>query len=792
MNHLKVTFTIFILLLCSHVRFSVVASKVEAELPSYTNLDILFEGHGSPLKDLIPIAQEIAKYAQTRERHNVKTKLLQETRDMQTHQYNLRDLLQMPSDFDYKRRFSNTTVILNHWKRNSLSVQLDAMLAQNVRPAAVWVCAFNSPQEKYYQKVVNNYRQSFANASVELSFIASSFNFKYYGRFQLALRAKTRYVWIVDDDIIPGPKFLAALTHTAGIKQFRGAALGSIGWIMPKLVETSRYFPSYRTPTDRGGLYFPDLRWDIKSDILYEADLLCSQWFLQVDSVKLLFRERWVTYQTGEDYFLAYSLRRYANAPSYIMPMDLEDPATWGNVDIVNGFASGNATTTGTMIDVRNDLWHGLVARGGKYQFLLQRQKLREGDQGDGRTSVLVVIDGAGQAKAMDKLMMALNAGQRSGTCDFYMAMTGGSRGSCRSITEEIGYSRRQRARICKGGVFGFFDLNFGGDFPRDTRSSDVYSDILFRLGEVLNMTTPLDLVVSLTHEPSGGEHVDAVHSAVEKAVSDAGVVHIKMDSPASLQAYGLLPKLGKRNVAHWDSLHFAVIVSHFPQTGGASSGAQQLKKLLSGLESAAYLGASVDLVVVIASHAKDEGKEVARRFQWSHGSVRVVQKLAPCAPEQAVLEAWTPTSHQHYAMVVSSDHQVSPGYFLGLKLHAIQVAAATSGVGMAGMMGGMGMGKGGQGGPPSEVVFCLEQSCAPTAAAYSALAWSALQRGCAGQLALRRGPCSLNDPLLRKTHLTVDSSVLATTNENATFKNTDVYKYLKALVDTKGRLRTG
>lgn len=44
----------------------------------------------------------------------------------------------------------------------------------------------------------------------------SSFNFKFFGRFQLALQAPTSYVWVVDDDVVPGLRFLEALLHVAG------------------------------------------------------------------------------------------------------------------------------------------------------------------------------------------------------------------------------------------------------------------------------------------------------------------------------------------------------------------------------------------------------------------------------------------------------------------------------------------------------------------------------------------------------------------------------------------------
>lgn len=35
-----------------------------------------------------------------------------------------------------------------------------------------------------------------------------------------------------------------------------------------------------------------------------------------------------------QDYMLAYSLRKHAGVRSYVLPMDLSDSETWGNVDV--------------------------------------------------------------------------------------------------------------------------------------------------------------------------------------------------------------------------------------------------------------------------------------------------------------------------------------------------------------------------------------------------------------------------------------------------------------------------
>ena len=114
----------------------------------------------------------------------------------------------------------------------------------------------------------------------------------------------------------------------SGTGHFRGL-LGATGWLLPPpskdapAAANSRGSPrsisgagskvvDYRDPSQRGGLYIPDDRYNISATQLTEVDVLCSQWFLKTSHVRLLFRERPPSWATGEDLSLSYSLRQLA------------------------------------------------------------------------------------------------------------------------------------------------------------------------------------------------------------------------------------------------------------------------------------------------------------------------------------------------------------------------------------------------------------------------------------------------------------------------------------------------
>lgn len=190
------------------------------------------------------------------------------------------------------------TVILNHFKRKTLCSQLDSLLQQTVPFHSAWVLSFGSPNEQSLKRIVDSYNNS------RISFISSSYDFKYYGRFQMALQTEADFVYILDDDMIPGKKMLEILSHVAGTEKYKNSVLGSIGRILP-FRQKDFTFPSYRKFRSReAGLYLPDPAYEITVDRIVQVDFLSSSWFLSADLVKTLFVEAPFTFMTGEDLHL--------------------------------------------------------------------------------------------------------------------------------------------------------------------------------------------------------------------------------------------------------------------------------------------------------------------------------------------------------------------------------------------------------------------------------------------------------------------------------------------------------
>jgi GT2 family glycosyltransferase len=94
------------------------------------------------------------------------------------------------------------TVILNIYKRpNLISKQLDALKNQSIKPNAVLIWKNHA-----IEKSVNDlFDQKFY--PFEIITAECNSNLGVWARFAFALNAKTEYVCVLDDDVVPGKKW---------------------------------------------------------------------------------------------------------------------------------------------------------------------------------------------------------------------------------------------------------------------------------------------------------------------------------------------------------------------------------------------------------------------------------------------------------------------------------------------------------------------------------------------------------------------------------------------------------
>ena len=91
------------------------------------------------------------------------------------------------------------TVILTVWKRNHLEEQINALLCQSKPPFEIWIQQTENHVD--VNEIIEKYRE-------KVRYFYFKENKGVYGRFESVKDIQTEYVFILDDDIIPGIRFL--------------------------------------------------------------------------------------------------------------------------------------------------------------------------------------------------------------------------------------------------------------------------------------------------------------------------------------------------------------------------------------------------------------------------------------------------------------------------------------------------------------------------------------------------------------------------------------------------------
>lgn len=402
----------------------------------------------------------------------------------------LPELMKMKSRWDlHGPTLPKVTVILNHFKRKTLCAQLDSLLHQTLPFHHAWVLSFGSPNEASLRRIVESYNDS------RISFMASTYDFKYYGRFQMALQTESDLVYILDDDMIPGKKMLQIMSHVAGTDKYRNSVLGSIGRILP-FRQKDFTFPSYRKFRSReAGLYLPDPAYDITIDRVVQVDFLSSSWFLSSDLIRTLFIETPFTFTTGEDLHLSYQLQKYRNAGSFVVPVDAGDKETWGDSEHRLAYVSETTVIFKDIVQTRDDQWWKAFSTGYITQWAAMFPQ---------KIDALFYAHTVDEVKALAPLLEKFRAtvGKKA-----YIVVSGGRFSPCEEAAAALKWSKA----VCRERRFKIFDLGVG------SLSGLSNSEVPLLQGVYASMKGLIRI-----HNPSVVITVDDVDSDVKKALKMA------------------------------------------------------------------------------------------------------------------------------------------------------------------------------------------------------------------------------------------------------------------------------
>ena len=119
----------------------------------------------------------------------------------------------------------------------------------------------------------------------------------------------------------------------------------------------------------------------------------------------------------------------------------------------------------------------------------------------------------------------------------------------------------------------------------------------------------------------------------------------------------------------HVPRVHVSVITHRRPAS---------LSRLLRSLSSAHYLGDAVSLSFSIDAGADAQTLSLARTYPWAHGPRSATLRVRRGGLIAAVVESWFPDDERSYGLLLEDDIEVSPYFYVYLKLVLLGYVYAT------------------------------------------------------------------------------------------------------------------
>jgi len=204
------------------------------------------------------------------------------------------------------------TVIISLWKRNNYEAQLEHVMEQTKKPYQIWIYQNESHVDV---SIPEDIKKEY-NISVIQS---KDLNFKFYGRFALALLCETEYIAIFDDDTIPGRRWLENCISTS---KKHNCIVGANGRTLNTDLSNEK---PVRHP------YVTGIGDGLAVEEETKVTFVGHCWFLKTDWIKNMWKDRPLTWDNGEDIHLAASCKLYDNVECFVPKMPSNDRSLWGD-----------------------------------------------------------------------------------------------------------------------------------------------------------------------------------------------------------------------------------------------------------------------------------------------------------------------------------------------------------------------------------------------------------------------------------------------------------------------------
>ena len=214
----------------------------------------------------------------------------------------------------------SVTIIITVWKRNYLEEQIESLLNQTVLPEQIWIIHYEDHID--IRPLIKRYLPVFPSIFI----IEADLNLKFFGRYSMAGYVNTEYVWVLDDDVIPGRKWLERSCEKCSELN---AVITCTGRIIPK----DDFIPEKCSSGEIEKYFIGDSN---DADAMHYCpvdtivDYPCNSYFIKSSWVSDFWAIWPSTFLSGDDIHLSAALKIKRNVPTVVLAQSCGE--TTGNL----------------------------------------------------------------------------------------------------------------------------------------------------------------------------------------------------------------------------------------------------------------------------------------------------------------------------------------------------------------------------------------------------------------------------------------------------------------------------
>ncbi|KAI8997279.1 hypothetical protein BDB01DRAFT_770539 [Pilobolus umbonatus] len=501
------------------------------------------------------------------------------------------------------------TAIIHTMTVSQVYIQVQAVLAQTALPEYIWVICDTLSKANVEARIMTLDRR-------RVRVIARDNNQISHQWLQAAAHAATDYIWIIDQDIAPGKRYLENILKLSLTAQYKDTLLGTEAALLTNETQLE-CMPDAMHSGSR----------QMKSQLV---DMINDSWVLHRSWISVLMtailkedrEELPIEALTG--LFISKTLYMNAGIPSVAIPTDPIERAYWGDVRLKK--------TKKVYTCKEIEKWMSTSPTTLHYRDIISTDTL------------LFLVDSSEELKSLGPLVCAFATKEDASV---HIVTSGKTRG-----VSDL-QIKTQLPELCENKTTNVIIHDLHILHNHDFEDTHLTTEVLHGLIQIIGLMEPQIMIHTLSTTRDLYKSINTVSELFTMPI---------IALPTEDIMYSLwMADLPIEILSKWNDFSIKLFMN-------IGKSPHSLTRLVQSAAHAYYLGDQVDITLLMDPSSDSTIHAYVDEYKWKHGRKYVKYRISPPHRTPLFVEAWYPSSNNEYAIILDGDIELSKFYYTWAK----------------------------------------------------------------------------------------------------------------------------